>query len=917
VLARFATLFLAVFFLGCMALDAQDCDSVRILSPANDADYSSVPLRVSVRTTEDSCSSGFHASLDRVDITRLFGPSVHGVRQAFLYHRNLRAGGNRLVVGNGQQRDVVRFVFRPSSSAVPASSQSLPTFVPIKTRIVSGDGTKFSDYAARVGSQVYSAPDLNPADTDGYGFQVLVLDRATLKLVSNNSYPTDFLGEVLSLDGKLKSQYLSSGCGAHGCLVIVQTFLGSGLGNNGLDLDGLGYIGGTTEMNNVNGNNGYSLITTVGNPNQGAPEESGYERIACSPRQAVCGAPIHGSGQITGTLVLDNKNAYTFAQPSRFTFSTGTAPNSTSNTITVGSTEYPSSTLNAGGGFQLVVLDRTTLDQVLNETYTMDQLDNLTSAITSHNNINYLFLLSSIGTVARPSSPSGLVSWYALASALTQIGGTYTVFDHLAAGDDYSLVGAYSSPNIGNGPFSTGPSGFARFNVQEASSIISRAIQPVGATTRDSDIHGVLRLDHEGYYAAILSNVSSNFFSTSTENLLDAVALQTPIAWPYPQSGHPGQQAAYTYFSQQACSCGDVRSNYSDLDAPLASYQGNITRAVYKKSLGFSEDDFETLQNQLNTELTYTIAIQKFENNLTTLFTAENSNLGLLLTNDYTTVEQNLYQPPPPPSDSTFFDVLDVTADGLSLASYVEQLTPEGQLAAGAASIALYVTEDFIHSPSGPPALNQKGQLLSTYGALASDAASNFADGEYQIGNLFDLILSDWGKLQALGLPLDQGKIVWDDSLTGEILGNYDRSIRKQYLISLMAGVFGVEHDAQVVGASTPPSGWIFEGNPPPFGPRPDLSLPAEILLPSGPNGQTPSSGNNGQYYDAYVLWNHQSPFIGAQPVSSQVLTPLFAPLNLDDPSQLGQYQPWFFTKGSEIPATCINQTKQGSCASQ
>lgn len=478
----------------------------------------------------------------------------------------------------------------------------------------------------------------------------------------------------------------------------------------------------------------------------------------------------------------------------------------------MGTAQYLSATVTGGqGGFQLVVLDRQTLTLISNQTFTpidSSQLNNLANVFTNDSyqycgfngaGLCPLFILSSIGNVAKPTDPQTLQAWYNLGYRMNNAipGTTYSVFDQLGAGDDYALVGSYNL-------FPSLPTGNS-FPTAEASSVVSRAIQPQNSQTLPSNIRGVLTLDKEMGYAPFLSNLTSNL-DTSTVSLLDATALQAPVAWPYPQAGHPGQQNAYLYFGQETYKCSDIRSSYNNLNSPLSIWYSKISGLQYQSNPNYSQNDFNLLQGQLETELEYAQTIQNFEGNIDLLYTAQNSNVALLLASAYEEAQQNLYQAPPPPSQSVSFGVFNGLSRMFSLASYVTPLGPDLQFAFTAASVAMSSAATYTHNSSGTPVLGQTGLLQSTYGSLAGDAANNFADQQEVIGNLFDLIFSDWGRMQALGVPLLNQTIVWDSSVSGAVLADFDRSTRREYLLSLMAGVFLIDYLPDAASGGPPSS---------------------------------------------------------------------------------------------------------------
>lgn len=72
-----------------------------------------------------------------------------------------------------------------------------------------------------------------------------------------------------------------------------------------------------------------------------------------------------------------------------------------------------------------------------------------------------------------------------------------------------------------------------------------------------------------------------------------------------------------------------------------------------------------------------------------------------------------------------------------------------------------------------------------------------------------------------------------------------------------MAGVFGIEHDIDLQGSGKPVRNWAYANNGGGIY-SPKKGRAAEV--PAGPDGDAPRAAEDGQYYDAYALWNLQGP---------------------------------------------------------
>jgi hypothetical protein len=885
----------------------------QVVSPSNNAELSSYPVMIEL--AGGGSDKEFHAELNGVNVTRQFTPLIHGKRTGIFYRRHIIQGKNSFIAHDGASVTKVHFTFQ-LPAGVQLSSEPGPEYVAVQTRVIQGDPNQLSDYGVQVGSTTYWAPKTtyqNFPATGATGFQVVLLDRATGNLVSNTSFGTFTEVGALIFDSTVGTSGFYSGCSDYGCVVIIQSLQSSGSGDGDGVTDAaiaqaVSSVGGSDTLQYYPETSSYSLISSVshgGHP-LGA---SAYERILPT-----------GSAVISGVLILDNVNAYTFASPSRVTFSTGTAPGSDSNTITVAGTQYTSDPVAAGqGGIQLVALNRQTLQLLFQKTYTpidnpgigegpLNQLDSDLNSLQGNcpprGDSCPLVFVSTIGTVFKPqvydplTDPPLLEAWYKVAHDLAALeGGTYSVFEQLNSGDDYALVGSFDSVNS--------------FPAAEASSVISKAIQQAGASIPASNIRGELTLDHQYGYAPALSNLKSTW-DKSTVSLLDAIALQPPTAWPYPQPGHPGQQAAYLYFSSSpvvdTCLCQDIRSAYANQNSysSFSNWYTNVSLAQYpyanQQNPPFSEEDFTLLKDQLETELQYAASIQGYLNNISLLFSGQESSISLILSGDYATVEQYLYAPPPPSTNTALFATLTAVGGMASLASYFTPVGPAAQFAFDGVSVGMNVAASTTNFQSSSGSINEQGMLESTYADLSTDAVNYFADTSDQIGNFFALILTDWGRMEALGKPLQDQTIVWDTTVDGTVLQNFDRVTRKQYLVSLMAGVFSIDHN--VNNASGGPPTQVNSGcDAFTVGSHPGVNGTTVWAFPSGPNGQTPSAPpHDGQWYDGYIFWDTPTCTTQHQLVNNGAVTDLFAPLDPNDTSKMGQYIPWFFINQTQIP---------------
>ena len=883
-------------------------DPLTIISPSSDwVSLPAQPVEVKVRIA-GADPLGFRVLLNSVDVAHLFGPSAGGVMRAVVTAAHLKHGDNRLEARLGAHRAWRSFRVKSLRATEPGPAPTPPPlWAAIQTRAISGDGTKASDYGVWVGETLYTAPPLSDGTATGY--QVLLLDRLTLELVSNQSFPASTSGDVNNLEKALTNSSFTGQCGEFGCFMAVQSLATVGY-TSCVKSDGNCYglpgslfesLGGSAQINYADGstpNTGYSLVANIGRGGT-AGAGNGFERLTCNnANNCRYITNAGGQGAISGALILDNNLAYTFANTGRATFATGTGASATSNeiTITIAGTpngvKYPSATIPAGSGaFQVVVIYGDSLQLVSNDTFDLDHLYSYDPSKRTMAQVlgwaaadeNSLVFISSIGNMTHDFLP---VQWPEVAQAVQSVGGTYSVFMDIGPGDDYALVGR-GSPYLRTGLYP--------FVGTEASTVVSNTIRPVGAPQRASNLRGVMALDNRGYYAPILSNLTSTF-DQGALSLVDAVALQPPTPWPAMTSG---QQAAYTSISSCLLSGlnTDIRAQYTNNNLHPSDWLSSGCLPVAQSCQALPQDDFTQVGCQLRNEFNFVNDVRAFRDNIKTLKTSQAITLDDTLDGAYDWVSSSLQ-----PSDGT-----KLSPKWQAAISGAETISDDlATIVAGApaklALDAVFVTTNF----SIAAANDQNGRALqnveTTFKELKDRATADFGSSLTVIDNLFDLILTDWGRLQALGGPIHGGEIAWDDSIADATLPIYDRALRRQYSLQLIASGYEM--------------GWwtnVAEGAPPTLKTlcketsykrcetdgngithcitecdTPGSTDTNWITLPSGPADQLTGAQN-------YDIWLFGSDVRCSSNNNGSLLRPLFAPLSYSDPTQLGVYKPYFF----------------------
>jgi hypothetical protein len=657
---------------------------------------------------------------------------------------------------------------------LPLAAAAQPA-VTIATRVVTGSGSQAGDYSIQVGSTSYVAADLPPLDGQPArgGFQVLVLDRATLALVSNQSFTTDVGSAALdcTLQSKLASALLDLSSAS---LVILSSIVGppdlvSGdPACPGLLGSAIESLGGTDAVG-VAG----TVYSLVGIPGLGSG--NGWERSsATSPGSAA---------SLTGYLLVDSSGlAYTFRSFAAVQLVTRTTDAAGNPAISL-QAGYPWETtystappLPAGatGGYQVVVLDRQTLAPVSNATYgTNTPQDPLVGALQAclmaealiGASAAQLVIVSSLGDPGALVDPLPGCAELPLAGAIQQIGGTGAA----VGAANYSLV-------------THGPPLDASL-VPEASAIITPGI-PAQLTV-------ILQPDRQGFYTP----VNGDGFGAGVVNYgLYAVASMPSQGWPVPASA--GQASAFQYLSyvMQQCECetlsscsppapdpslttfpacgtqtgsSNIRARYCEDSPETSTWQAVLGCLTFDQIQDppFAEGDFAAVQDQLLLELTYVNEIvTNFRTPLTSAITdlavddssGQQSVLSALLGD----VLDNLAASH---SSKASLDALDLVQGAGMLASAAASFgTPALQAAIGLLNTGIQVGIDLTTTPSGgSAAVLQAVEIEDLAAKLFAQDSGVFSGSLNGVTQLSNVILTDWARLQAAGQAV-QGDATWN-----------------------------------------------------------------------------------------------------------------------------------------------------------
>jgi hypothetical protein len=961
-----------------------DNGGVTILAPADGAALRSMPVEIAVHFAAGTDPTAMRVLLDGMDISAAFtAADTDGVRRSQVDRPTLNLGKNQLRVTAGTHSASATFTLL-AAGAESTASAAPPLLVPIRTRVVSGDGSAATDYAIALYLDPAnpSTPTLIPASTpfDGSnaGFQIVYLKRSDLSVVSNVTVPNSpaYAGNLYASPLFAALESPPAACGSSGCLLIMQS-LGT-IGYTPCYADPISpdcttnwyllftELGASARNGFANGSNpqiAYSFVGNVGPADAAVPAGTFFERLSCSGSNygsaAVCDslgfpntsytAAANASpsqlGAMAGVLVRDNYGNYTYAQnaPPVY-FSTLTDSKALTHTITVDGVPYTSAPLNgAPGGFHLLILNRSDLSVEQHQTIAASGNGNdvtaLYQAITGYQEYRNLFFIAAFGSTTYQGNGASRAAWYQASQLMAKIGGTQQVFYLLnnpelnpPPQDSYTLVGFFVDqlrPASGTGLEN-------QFGA-ETSSVISRVTQ---RNPLPSDMEGLLVQDPQGYYSPGPTGHNLGLASVTAAEVLSA-SLRNPTPWPLPGPDPQRSLAAYTWISQQLC-CDDIRLTYTNLNTSPALWLAGLMQMSYDpaKLPNSSLADFNAVLDQLRTEFMYVALVRLFQTNLNGLYQDQQANVSLLLQQALDEITANmdglLSQPAQQAQWTTIlkdvFGVLGASSGLLNLAAV--GAGPTGAAIGEGIRIALSVgtlIADQVaartNSPAGTP-LQAQEQSLVAASALASKAADAFADTLVSMGGEFDRIVSDWGRLKTLGAPMLAGQVPWDGNAAGILLQGYDRLVRREFVTQLLRPLTTVNY-YPYISDTHEPSDSFYGGNECPW--RDAIRNPGTppvplLFYPSGvPNtDSTPGGhGNSYPYEQQWAVWAlvlSRYANVDCPPNINDTPYPatfgLFAPLDPGDPSALGQFPLWFFTRQGYNQVTNTRNTPcyDGSC---
>ena len=460
----------------------------------------------------------------------------------------------------------------PQPQAVPGCATTVtevevkPNFEPIGVAI---DTRAEEEETAgiRIGGSFYPFP----VNGEG-GARFVLLDAATLELIRTenvalNGSHSEVAQKMVSESAPEKNVLVVSSCRYASCTADPAD---ARAGFSAIESYDAGKRGQTTE------NQGAALGAINESEDQRYGELAGWLRP---------GVPLDGAQAL-----------FAFVNPERFAFDTQASSTSFSNTIRVGSTEYPARLSGAVGGFEVLVLGPDLEPELgtpvafstISTTGEGQAQEEAMTALLNRTSSLQTVIVQSIGD-AQPDSAAAT----ALGQALARLGASPWTFLSLNGGG-YAFVGNGAKPQVVE-------TGRLEPEVAETSEGLSHG--------GDGSLHGLLTRNPESALSPELAD------AIGTPNYeLDQVTYQPGVPWP--QTNTPGKVAATRYLAEALGltpgegSCyqpkePDFRSSYCNLSLDIDATENELERQKYPadENVSFTQAEFEAVQKELETEL--------------------------------------------------------------------------------------------------------------------------------------------------------------------------------------------------------------------------------------------------------------------------------------------------------------------------
>lgn len=682
--------------------------------------------------------------------------------------------------------------------------------VPVDTRLVSNFHSIYPtySYSMDIGGTYYAAPPYKSGTgtSAATGFQVLVLDRATLLPAVSlpSTYNQSFSGtaqgysDMTTFLGSLTDPSL---------LVIISSLYINELDNFPDQKSSLAAqiqrLGGTENFTWLGKDPTY-VYTLIGIPGVGAG--NGFE---------MCGWDHYGivyTATIQGLLTKDKYGNFQFIYPNFTAFETKSFADSGGNfsgSVIMGSVEIaapiPGGNLPPGqGAFQVVYFRRDNADwgsappstsvYLTNvpgqEAQSVKNMAALLKGLTSSNSNgfgypapdSYMVIIQSIGV------PFGVTSLYDqqsikdLEKLINNLGGTESTFHAIfnnpgtaASPNKYSLLGIAVDDVFVN--MRTMP----RLGPTESVESSTLKLQEDGSWTvfnSDGNVRGVINKNNRGMYVPFLASEGV----ANVDLSLPIILFQDPTPWitgPVGKDSTP-YMAAYSWISSYitgappqngTCStpgaailkggkCGDLRTYYPTIDNIWSSVvnilysTGDMDTQVNKfcqsatgNGTDFNCDQYVWMKNQLHSEVSKVQVAQiLFQDDILGFFTdlalTQSFSLSAFYTNAYGTLG---IDPVHTNTTQSILDMVHAVAKQVQIMG-LAKAKPVVAVMGGIVSAGLAIASHFIPDQTTDPV---GGVITTTIQDLWQDLSNNYLTEDFVARKSYELVVSDWGKLQA------------------------------------------------------------------------------------------------------------------------------------------------------------------------
>jgi len=753
-------------------------EGVNILSPKKEIDYNVNQVEAKIRLEGDIKRTTVKIVLNGRDITKLFRQEDEEWRSGLLTKHlreshGLRAGRNTLVVQAVDRSGLDFLVTRPFyiKGGGLGATAALPSAVTVNSSYIDQSNPNSLDsYSIALNGQLYNFAAMCPAGmTANYGMNVLVVDRQTLQVINQKCFDTSSSTAAFKsfLAGLNNTQ-----------LVIASSFLQASNLQSGEAFDTTS-IGGTlyTCISGVcNSPKIYSIIGVPGLKAGQAYETSQGPTIV----QGYTDYPT-----LSGVLLQDQYENYSFVPNIfgafvRFKVIPGDSSGNPASVqfadapLTINPPALPA---NWAGGYWLLMMHRYDLfccfSSTLYETYnsTTNQ-DSLAAALQSAP-ADELIILTSLPST---TNPAPTVPTANLKAAIDSLGGAGYGLESGGGklGDAYTLVSTTDT------------------RVPRNEAIVSSSKY----TDQSGVVAGVLARDRSNLYKPMTYvQVATRADDDTSDNLqydLYNILAQPSTPWPVPNSS--GQAAAYAALSGQitaqfgcstGSSCNDYRSYYTDQDTQsnFCSTEPSSFSPPANPD-GYTIEDYTTVQTQLQTEKIYVCNVLDLFNDLTTLFTQQQSSIPLLLNNASTEVGHV--------NAPTESNVTVNTNRLVNLALNLSKILPVPGFAqgAGAAQAFFQFGTSYQHTVAVVPS----EKLALTVAQLDDGSVSQYIQLQAATATAINSILLDWGKLSTVGSDIGNQVpgYVWPSDTTN-ITSAFTLSTRTEFYDDLLPLVYSVD----------------------------------------------------------------------------------------------------------------------------